>query len=344
MPQYDPTATRRISRRALLGGAAATLGAPLARADVDPGWRPRRLDLREIDAGGRMARRFVLAVPRDLSDGERVPLVVLLHGLGETARERDGAWAWLERYGLGTSYDRLVDTGTAVRLAFVCPFMPLLSAGGDLDAYARWLSGTVIPRARQAAPALGQPQATILGGCSLGGRVSLDVFLRDPDSYGAWAGVQTAVDAAAGARFADRLADTTRRAGARDLFVETSTGDPFRDGNAALARELAGRGVARTFVELPGPHDQPWAAPARHPAAARMAERARPGVSARRASLGEQQGSRIQAPGSRPSPRISRARETRSSRVGGRVGCQRPPWRSRSSPVQRSMGRFASTG
>jgi acetyl esterase/lipase len=48
------------------------------------------------------------------------------------------------------------------------------------------------------------------------------------------------------------------RVGSRDLLIETSRGDPFRDGNDAMARALTREGVPSTYVELPGPHDQPW--------------------------------------------------------------------------------------
>jgi len=249
-----------LSRRHLLAGAAACAVPASARADVDPSWRPRELDVREIRVDGAQSRRFVLGVPTHLRGGERAPLLVLLHGLGETGDERTGAWAWFERYGLGSSYDRLRARGAMRGLVLACPFMPDLPVGDPraFDAYARWLVETVAPRARQEAPALDAPSATYLCGCSLGGHFSLEVVLRRTEAFGAWGGVQTAISESAGERYAQRLAAALGQHGPRALLVETSTGDPFRAGNTAFAATLTRAGVANTFVELPGPHDQRW--------------------------------------------------------------------------------------
>ncbi|MGH7293979.1 MAG: alpha/beta hydrolase [Polyangiaceae bacterium] len=249
-----------IGRRGLLAGAAtalATLRAPRALAGTGPDWHPRELDVREIRVDGAQSRLFVLATPRHLESYQRAPLVVLLHGLGECADERAGAWAWLERYGLGTSYDRLRAAGTMRGLVFACPYMPDLPIADPtaFDAYARWLVETVVPRARREAPvAFDLPARTYLGGCSLGGHFSLEVLLRRPAAFGAWAGVQTAVGPAAGERYAARLA----AAGPRPLLVETRSEDPFRSGNEAIDRGLTRAGAHHAFLELPGPHDQPW--------------------------------------------------------------------------------------
>jgi enterochelin esterase-like enzyme len=256
----------------LKGAASFALSAPAfaartASADVDPGWRPQSLDVRELRLEGTAVRRAVLAVPRGLSPADRLPVLVLLHGLGETGDERTGAWAWFERYGLGTSYDRVfagaVNTAVPASVAanrglvLVCPYMPLLRDGAATDAYARAIAGDLLTRVRAEAPALAVPRSTYVAGCSLGGRASLDVFLRDPEAFAAWGGVQTAIDRAAGDRYAEKLAAALAPA-PRDLFIETSSADPFREGNDALSRALTRRGVAHTFVSPPGAHDQPW--------------------------------------------------------------------------------------
>jgi enterochelin esterase-like enzyme len=251
----------RLGRRAILSGTAALLASRRARADVDPEWRPRDLDVREVFVEGDVSRRFVLCTPTHLAAGERVPLLVLLHGLGETGDERMGAWAWVERYGLGTSYDRLRRGAEPLRgLVIACPYMPNLPIADPraFDAYAKWVAETVVPRARAEAPALDSAWTTYLGGCSLGGHFGLEVFLRRPEVFGAWGGVQTAVSAPAGAPYGRLLGETIARVGARDLLVETSTEDPFRAGNEALAASLERAGVPHEFVEPPGPHDQPW--------------------------------------------------------------------------------------
>ena len=249
-----------ISRRHLLAAGAACLVEGSAHADVDPPWRPHDLDVRDLRVEGSQSRRFVLGVPTHLAPSERVPLLVLLHGLGETGVERMGAWAWFERYGLGTSYDRLRARSAMRGLVLACPYMPDLPVGDPtaFDAYARWLVETVVARARLEAPVIDTPASTYLCGCSLGGHFSLEVMLRRADAFGAWGGVQTAIHEAAGERYARKLAEALARSGPRPLLVETSTGDPFRTGNLALSRALTRAGVANTFVELPGPHDQRW--------------------------------------------------------------------------------------
>src|SRR5439155_19594035 len=125
-----------------------------------------------------------------------------------------------------------------------CPFMP--QPRGSIDAYARWLIEAAIPRARlEAGARLDDPRETMLGGCSLGGYVSLEIFLRHADLFRAWGGVQTAISEASAASYAARIEGAIAKSGARDILLETSDGDPFRKANVALAAALESRGVAR---------------------------------------------------------------------------------------------------
>ena len=284
-----------LTRRRLLTGlsglvaAGAALGPRRALADAAAPPAPRALEVRDLQVAGDRAlgRRFTLFVPKHLAPGERVPLLVLLHGLGETGDERLGAYAWLERYGLGTAYDRLraapiartsrradwtdarlaeVNAALAAQpfrgLAIACPVTPNVNKAKNpaaaLDGYARWLADVVLPRARAEAPVFDDARRTALDGCSLGGYVGAEVFLRRPDLFGAWGGVQAAFGAHRAPGYADRLAAAVASAGPRDLHLLTSAGDPFQDANAALAKLLAKKGVPHTLRVLPGPHDQPW--------------------------------------------------------------------------------------
>ena len=296
-----------MKRRAFLFGAAGAAIAPwsgagvertmrVAHADVPRAGVGEDLDVRDIRVDGDQSRRFTLCVPKHLAKHERVPLLVLLHGLGETTDERLGAFAWVERYGLCTAYDRLrrpplartsnralgyhtdarlaeLDAELALRpfrgLVIACPFMPDLQIGSsaELDRYASWIANVVVPRARREAPTLEDEQHTSIGGCSLGGHFSLEVFLRRPEIFGAWGGVQTAIGEGGALVYADRIARTLARLSSgdagdglrtRDLHVETSTGDAFRRGNEALTANLTKRGVPHDYRILPGPHDQAW--------------------------------------------------------------------------------------
>lgn len=278
-------------RQLLLAGLGASLatatralaGTPKATAPVSTD-----LDFRDVQVGGDRAlgRRFLLCVPKHLKPGEKVPLVVLLHGLGETGDERTGAYAWVERYGLATAYERLrkppiarigkrkdwTDARLAevnaalVKQAFaglclVCPYTPnvhkLPDPNGKLDAYAKWITDVVIPRARKDAPVHADAARTAIDGCSLGGYVALEVFLRRPDAFGALGGVQSAVSAFRAPGYADRIAAALAKA-KKPIHLLTSEADPFLPGNKKIAADLAKKGVACDLRVLPGPHDQPW--------------------------------------------------------------------------------------
>jgi enterochelin esterase-like enzyme len=268
-----------------IAASAALAATRAARADVPHNGATPELEIRDLRVDGDLSKRFVLCVPTHLAAHERVPLVVLLHGLNETADERMGAFAWVERYGLGTAYERLrrgvlsrttratlwtdervaeLNAELALRpfrgLVLACPYMPDLQIGSasELDRYARWIADVVVPRARREAPTLEDARYTTIDGCSLGGHFGLEVFLRRPDAFGAWGGVQTAIGEAAAPIYARRIAEVLAKAGPRDLHVETSTNDAFRAGNERLSASLTKRGVAHDFRMIPGPHDQAW--------------------------------------------------------------------------------------
>jgi len=241
-----------------------------------------------VEGDKALGRRFVLLVPKHLAKGEKVPLLVLLHGLGETIDERMGAYAWLERYGLGTAYQRLrrppvkrtskradwtdarvaeVNAELTAKpfrgMAIACPFTPnvqKMNRDSALDGYARWLCDVVIPRARKEAPVLDGAANTSLDGCSLGGYIGLEVFLRRPEVFGAWGGVQSAIMPYRAESYASRLAAIATKSSPRPLrlHIETSAADPFREGNELLSSLLLKKGVPNDLLVLPGPHDQPW--------------------------------------------------------------------------------------
>ena len=259
----------------LAGGA---LGAPEVRARADSAGDVAIQELR----GARGAIEAVVCTPAHLAAGERAPLLVLLHGLAETADARVGAYAWVERYGLVGAYERLrrpplrnvgrrvdwSDTALAAAnralaarpfrgLVIACPFVPRDAGGPSLAAFARWVARDLVPRVRSLA--MVDAGATSIDGCSFGGYIALETFLRYPDVFAAWGGVQSAIGRDRAAGYAARLEAVVKSAGApRPLHVETSTADAFREGNEALAAELARRGVPHDLTLLPGPHDQPW--------------------------------------------------------------------------------------
>ncbi|MBK8259467.1 MAG: hypothetical protein IPK82_43275 [Polyangiaceae bacterium] len=227
-----------------------------------------------------------MCTPKHLKAGEKVPLVVLLHGLGETGDERMGVYAWVERYGLSTAYERLrktpiartskrkdwtdarlteVNTALAKQafagMCLVCPFTPnvhkLPNPTAGLDGYAKWIADVVIPKVRKDAPVYTDVGKTAIDGCSLGGYVALEVFLRKPDMFGAFGGVQSAVSEFRAPGYVERIEKALGGA-KKPIHLLTSEGDPFLPGNKKMAAELTKKGIACDLRVVPGPHDQPW--------------------------------------------------------------------------------------
>ena len=271
----------RLGRRELLAGLAAGLAVRSARAD-DEGQLVddlRNLRLVDITEGG---RRFVLVVPKYLAPGQKLPLAVLLHGLGETTNERLGAYAWVEKYGLGSAWQRLkrapiertskrgewtdarlaeVNAELGARpfrgLALACPFMPNPGGPADLDSYARWIETSLVPRVRKEVELHTDPAHTSLCGVSLGGYVSLEVLVRLPQLFGAWAGVQTAVGPFAAPGYAEKIA-AAWKGEPHPMLLLTSTQDHWKASSEALAAAFKAKSLAATYRVAPGPHDQPW--------------------------------------------------------------------------------------
>ena len=272
------------ARRQFLGAmAAALVTTGRARAEAAPGSNEldaeedlRNLKLLDAKEGG---RRFTLVTPRWQNPDSPVPLVVFLHGLGETTNERLGAYAWLEKYGLGSAWQRLkraplertskrgewteprlteVNAELAARpfrgFAMACPFMPNPKGPADLDEYARWIEHSLIPRCRKEARVFGDAARTHLCGVSLGGYVALEMLVRLPHVFGACAVLQTAIGTWAAERYAEKIA----RSPAKPMLVLTSTLDHWRSSSEALAAALDAKKIAPTLRIIPGPHDQPW--------------------------------------------------------------------------------------
>jgi predicted esterase len=269
-------------RRQLLLGLCASLVASLVpralgakNADLEEDLR--NLRLLDLTEGG---RRFVLVIPKYQNPEQRLPLLVLLHGLGETSDARLGAYAWVEKYGLGSAWQRMkrapvertgkrgewtdarleeVNAELAARpfrgLALACPYMPMPEGPPFHDAYAKWVETSLLPRCRKEARTIEDREHTFLCGVSLGGYVSLEVLTRIPHVFGAWGGVQSAFAPGAAPAYADKI---LRDGKPRSLLVLTSREDRFRNVSEALDQAFTAKGVAHTFRSIPGPHDQPW--------------------------------------------------------------------------------------
>ncbi|PIE05953.1 MAG: hypothetical protein CSA75_02095 [Sorangium cellulosum] len=233
-----------------------------------------------------LGRRATVLTPTSCR-ANPLPVVVLLHGLGETGNERDGAYAWVERYGLATSYDRLLHppvqrgirrmrylrTARAEQInrelklrpflgmILVCPYTPNvfeMNTAHALDEYAAWLVEVLLPEVRSRTPAKSGVRATGLDGCSLGGFISYQVFRRRPEAFFSCGGVQAAIGKESVGHYAGYFEQALKQHGERRLHFETSSLDPYHDANVALSKELLQRGVDNQLRVTPGPHNQLW--------------------------------------------------------------------------------------
>jgi predicted esterase len=279
-----------LSRRQLLATSAGLALAPrvaaAAHSDPTAGLVSPHFTVRDIRlTAGKPTERFTLLVPK-ISEKRPVPLVVLLHGLGETHDPEAGVYAWLRRYGLATAYNRLHAppiealgarhwTATALAktnaelaerpfggFAIACPYTPNVyrarSRRAALDRYADWISDVVVPRARVEANIIADSGHTSIDGCSLGGYVGLEVFLRKPEIFHAWGSVQGALGMHRIAGYVERLAAAIAKHGPRRIHLETSDRDAFRKDNERLSRALSKASIPHDFSLLRGPHNQPF--------------------------------------------------------------------------------------
>ena len=279
----------RATRRTFLGAVAASITAFSSRIATADAIATPELDVRDIPLPGdrSLGQRMTLVIPNRLTRTSNLPLLVLLHGLGETGDQRTGAFAWLEKYGLASSIERLyhppitrtgkrgdftdehlraVNTELAASpfagFVIACPYTPNVNRAPNLktalDGYTKWITDVVIPQARREASVSTDSGRIAIDGCSLGGFVAIEVFLRSPQTFGAMGAVQAAIGVHRAAPYAERFANVIQQYGPRAIHIETSSADPFREANEAFAAELTKRLVTHEAIVLPGPHDQPW--------------------------------------------------------------------------------------
>jgi predicted esterase len=274
-----------VSRRRFLGACAAvSVSGPGLSAAVAPRVT-QDLDIRDITVTGdrQLARRALVLSPKHARGGERFPVLVLLHGLGETDSEELGVHAWSDRYGLidadahlrhppvsgarrYLSDERIAQIDAELArmpyrgFVLVCPFTPniykLPPPAVALDRYADWIVGTLLPAVRANAPATTDVAATAIDGVSLGGFVAFEVFLRKPEMFGAVGGVQTAIGDQTALGYAARLRALVDRVGPRAVHIESSIWDPSLPAHMTMSKRLHQLGVPHDLDVLTGGHDQ----------------------------------------------------------------------------------------
>ena len=274
-------------RRSSNGASSNGGGAPLATPTNDPIDARKMGDPREhlrivemTFPGGEWDERATILVP-DPPPEPKLPVLVALHGMGETVDPVTGSHGWLDAYDLDVAIaklrdppldddafrglvtpDHLREVNDALKqqpyrgLIVCCPYLPR-AIGGDVsfDAYARFLADELLPRVRAELPARTELTATGIDGVSLGGITALTLGIMRPDVFGAIGALQAALSEDQVDRVADDLAMRLDR---RPLRVTTSEEDVYHGVLLELDRALAARAVPHEFGVESGPHDYIW--------------------------------------------------------------------------------------
>ena len=285
-----------LSRRACISGLAAlalganSLGCSRRAQATDKGAPSAdtseiRLHERSFDRDHGGPQKVVVLVPSWASSDDRLPLLIALHGRGESHRGLDvGAWAWVRDYWLHRSAARLwtpplrsedmqglasptelarINESLRVQpwqgLVVACPFTTDILGGGDLDAagpFASFLADHLIQQIRAEFPVVASREATGIDGVSLGGRMALLAAASRPEVFGAVGTLQAAFRT----HEVDGVAARVKRAWQEPvhpqaLRILTSHDDPFRPTLERLADALRSASVDAHYRSIAGPHD-----------------------------------------------------------------------------------------
>jgi hypothetical protein len=252
----------------------------------DAGLRELVLDFPTSPVGPEKA---VVLIPGWGGKGERFPVLVALHGRGESVRGLDGgAYGWLRDYELGRTIARLrappltrsdfkgfvsdarlarINAALEARpfrgLIVVCPWVPDILAGNrpNLDAagpFGEFVVDQLLARVTEQAPAATAPPAFGIDGVSLGGRAALLVGFAHPGRFTALGSLQAAVQEPEASPLARRARAALAASPDLRLRLLTSDQDYFRGPIAALHAALLGEQVPHEHLVVVGPHDYPF--------------------------------------------------------------------------------------
>ncbi len=230
-------------------------------------------------------RAVVVLLPHGRRADQRFPLLIALHGLGETHRGSPrGAWGWAQDYLLPRADNRLrqpplvsadfegfvhptrlmtLNTGLGQTpyegLIILLPYT--IDVRRELDLarhrqFDQWLAVDIVARARRELPVMEGREHVGIDGISLGGLHSLWTGLGHPEVFGAVGAMQPAVRT----RVSSVLARYPRRHGrpAQRIRVSTSVDDTLRPDVELLHRTMTQRHIRHEYRMFVGPHDYPF--------------------------------------------------------------------------------------
>ena len=214
---------------------------------------------------------------------KRLPMVVSLHGRGETAKPpRAGAFGWPHDYGLLSWLEATHSAPVDVQmlsglgdahmlrkanarwaahgppdLCFVCPYYTDVEVHRPDDArpLMAFLAEQVLPWARAALPVIGTPAATSIDGVSLGGYLAIRTACAYPKLFRAMGGLQPAMNRADVPAWRRRMDRAWSQQPNLALRLLTSDADFFQEGIEALHKALVTDGHKHRYQRVHGPHD-----------------------------------------------------------------------------------------
>ena len=226
----------------------------------------------------------VVSLP-ERREGQRLPLLIALHGRGETLKGPErGARGWVDDYALARAAARLrqpplvaKDFGGFVEaerlavlnaalakephegVAVACPFLPdILSSDDPFNGaapYASFLCDVLVPRLREEFPLLSNAAATGIDGVSLGGRAAIAVGLSRPSTFGSIGTLQPALEPKNSAEIVRRARAAREQNPGLRLRLLTSSDDYYNAVTHTIHNALGYAKIEHDFLVVPGPHD-----------------------------------------------------------------------------------------
>ncbi len=249
---------------------------------------PSRVPAQELTWSFRepgVGRMSVVVVVPEHAAAERLPVLIAMHGRGETLKGPvRGARGWVDDYALGRASERLARPPLVARdfegfaeplrmkvlnqalaaepyrgLIVACPYVPDMLSGDDPFAVApplaRFLVDVLIPKLYAETPALGTPESTGIDGVSLGGRAAVSVGLLRPESFGAVASLQAALNGENANDIAERTRQALQKNPTLRLRLLTSTADYYLSALSTIHAALEQAKVPHDYLVVSGPHD-----------------------------------------------------------------------------------------
>jgi enterochelin esterase-like enzyme len=208
-------------------------------------------------------------VPPGLKSIQKVPLVILLHGV------YGSHWAWALKGGAHRTADKLILDGVIRPMVLVMPSDGLWGDGsgyvshGEAD-YERWIVDEVPVAAKMVAEVTADSGPVFIAGLSMGGFGALRLAAKYPNRFSAASAHSSAITVGELTSYIkepltswshapeDRSVLSAligAKAGLPPFRFDCGTEDALLDSNRKLHRELLSLDIPHVYEEFPGGHD-----------------------------------------------------------------------------------------